>query len=53
MFVFVYILITGTLGDDIEKMITFFLHGLSYETVKVSDPVGKLTVPFGQVRQNN
>ena len=38
---------TGKISDDVETMLKFFLHGITYEVVKVTDALGKLQVPIG------
>jgi len=41
---------SGKVSNDVETMLKFFLHGITYEVVKVTDALGKLQVPFGTVR---
>jgi hypothetical protein len=41
---------SGKISDDVETMLKFFLHGITYEVVKVTDALGKLQVPIGTVR---
>ncbi|CAG2217463.1 MRPL1 [Mytilus edulis] len=39
----------GTISKDIEQMVKLYLHGLTYETVKTSQSLAKVQVPFGQL----
>lgn len=44
--------ILGTISKDIEQMVKLYLHGLTYETVKTSQSLAKVQVPFGQVNNS-
>ncbi|XP_052071512.1 uncharacterized protein LOC127709874 [Mytilus californianus] len=44
---------SGTVGKDIEQMVKLYLHGLTYETVKTSQSLAKVQVPFGQLMMTN
>lgn len=39
----------GNLGTNTEAMVELFVNGRSFESVKMSDSVGKLTFAFGKV----
>ena len=40
---------SGNLGSDVAAMLNFFRNGVTYESVKETDALSKLQVPFGRV----
>ncbi|XP_041363109.1 39S ribosomal protein L1, mitochondrial-like [Gigantopelta aegis] len=43
----------GNLNSNIEEMIRYFRKGVSYESIKESDAVSKLQVPFGKLNMSD
>ena len=45
----VVVMFSGSVGEDIEKLVHTFKYGKKYEAIKLEQDIGQITIAIGKV----